>query len=99
VVSSCDRSSEPSLRHLETEEFVIRERSRVKLNSRYVLCHPVLFFERRYVHRMVFPHWLNSQIDSIEGIGCGVKTRAAIELLILWSLNLAEVSPLRFRLS
>jgi len=41
---------------------------------------------------MVFPHWLNSQIDSIEGIGCGVKTRAAIESLIVWNLNLAEVS-------
>jgi hypothetical protein len=42
---------------------------------------------------MVFPHWLNSQIDSIEGIGCDVNTRAAIESVILWSLNLAEVSP------
>jgi hypothetical protein len=42
---------------------------------------------------MVFPHWLNSQIDSIEGIGCGVNTRAAIESLIVWNLNLAEVSP------
>jgi len=42
---------------------------------------------------MVFPHWLNSQTDSIEGIGCGVNTRAAIESVILWSLNLAEVSP------
>ena len=43
MVSSCDCSSEPSLRHLEIEKFVICERSRVKLNSRYVLCHPVLF--------------------------------------------------------
>jgi hypothetical protein len=42
VVSASDRSSEPSLRHLEIEEFVIRVRSRVKLNSHYVLCHSVL---------------------------------------------------------
>jgi hypothetical protein len=41
---------------------------------------------------MVFPDWLNSQIDSIQGIGCGVNTRAAIESLIVWNLNLAEVS-------
>jgi len=45
---------------------------------------------------MVFPDWLNSQTDSIEGIGCGVNTRAAIESVILWSLNLAEVSPFDF---
>ena len=31
---------------------------------------------------MVFPDWLNSQIDSIQGIGCAVNTRAAIESVI-----------------
>jgi hypothetical protein len=45
---------------------------------------------------MVFPRWLNSQIDSIKEIGCGVNTRAAIESVILWSLNLAEASPCDF---
>jgi len=45
---------------------------------------------------MVFPEWFNSQIDSIEGIGCDVNTRAAIESLIVWSLNLAEVFPFDF---
>jgi hypothetical protein len=41
---------------------------------------------------MVFPEWLNSQIDSIKEIACSVDTRPAIESLIFWSLNLADVS-------
>jgi hypothetical protein len=36
-------------------------------------------------------------IASIEEIGCGVNIRAAIESLLFWILNLAEV-PLAIRL-